>query len=119
MRQIYGWCAGDPRSGVSSSEIINRCIDGSDEKASKAVAKFVALMGTVFGDIALVHLPFGGVYLIGGMARAASQFFDRFHFAENFTDKGPLSDLMSEFSVYVVEDDLAALKGLAAHLDDQ
>ena len=52
------------------------------------------------------------------MARAASAFFDQFGFAENFKDKGPLSELMSEFSVYVVEDDFAALKGLAAHLDE-
>ena len=118
LRQIYNWYVNDHNGEASSGEIIERCIQQSDDNARLAVAKFVELMGVVFGDIALVHLPFGGIYLIGGMARAASAFCDQFGFAENFKGKGPLSELMSEFSVYVVEDDFAALKGLAAHLDE-
>ena len=38
------------------------------------------------------HLPFGGVYLIGGVARAVTPYFDRFGFADSFRDKPEFRD---------------------------
>jgi glucokinase len=73
-------------------------------------------MGHVLGDLALGHLPFAGVYLIGGVARAFTPWLAEFGFAEAFRAKGRFSGFMEQFGVQVVTDDYAALTGCASHL---
>jgi glucokinase len=63
-------------------------------------------------------LPFGGIFLVGGVSRAFAPYLERFGFGEAFRDKGRFAGFMSNFSVSVVEDDYAALTGSAAHLVD-
>ncbi len=101
---------------LPASEVMARVADGSDPQAEEAASRFVRMLGAVAGDLSLIHLPFGGVYFVGGVARAFSAYFDRFDFAENFRAKGRFRGLMEDFSVYVVEDDYAALTGCAAYL---
>ncbi len=113
LEHIYAWCTGQ---NSSAAEIMATC--DNDPMSTKAVASFVRLMGVVAGDLALTHLPFGGLYLIGGVARAMVPYLERFGFAENFRSKGRFSAFMDQFQVSVVEDDFAALSGLAAHLDN-
>ena len=66
---------------------------------------FLQILGVVIGDQALVHLPFGGIYLIGGVARAMQPYFDRMDLARHFRDKGRFAEFMGNFSVEIVEDD--------------
>ena len=79
---------------------------------------FTRILGTVSGNLALVHLPFGGVYLVGGVARHVAPFLEPFGFVDAFRDKGRFAGFMQNFAVTVVEDDYAALTGAAAHLRD-
>ena len=65
---------------------------------------------------ALIHLPFGGLYLIGGVARAMTPYMQEFGLTEAFRDKGRFGEFMHSFSLHVVEDDFAALTGCAAYL---
>jgi glucokinase len=92
------------------------CESGADPAAVEAVQWFVRILGTVAGNLSLIHLPFGGVYLIGGVSRAVTPYFEHFGFADAFRDKGRFSGFMKNFSVFVIEDDFAALNGLASHL---
>jgi len=66
----------------------------------------------------LIQLPFGGVYLVGGVARAFAPFLNDYGFGDAFRDKGRFAGFMNNFPVHVVEDDYAALTGSAAHLVD-
>lgn len=93
-------------------------LQGGERRAAASAALFARLLGTVAGDLALVHLPFGGVYLIGGMARSLAGEIERPGFAAAFRAKGRLSPLMAEFPVWLIEDDYAALTGCAAVLAD-
>lgn len=99
----------------SSSEILAAFAAG-EPRAREAVAVMVRMLGRVAGDLALIHLPYGGLHLIGGMARALTPWFEEFGFAEAFRDKGRFAPLMAEFRVTVIEDDYAALIGCARHL---
>ena len=76
------------------------------------------LFGTVTGNLALIHLPFGGIFLIGGMARAVSPWFDRLGYGEAIRDKGRFAGFMRNFPVTVIDDDYAALTGCAHYLAD-
>jgi glucokinase len=74
------------------------------------------MLGVVSGDLALTTLPFGGVWLVGGLARAFAPYLQDFGFVEAFRDKGRFSGFMEQFGLGVVEDDNAALTGCASHL---
>ncbi len=120
LERAYAWLgdeAGDPRER-SAQQIMESCTDGQDERAIEAARIFTRILGTVAGNLALIQLPFGGIYLVGGVSRAFAPYLDRFGFGEAFRDKGRFAGFMSNFSVSVVEDDYAALTGSAAHLVD-
>ena len=106
---------GDPRA-AGSAEIMAALGAGTDPRAEAAARLFARLLGTVAGDLALTMLPFGGIYLAGGMSRAMAPHLGRLGFAEAFRDKGRFAEFMEDFSVSVIEDDFAALHGLAHHL---
>ena len=118
LERLYSWhCqeAGTP-SEKAAADIMAACADGSDPNATAAVQSFVRLLGAVAGDLSLVNLPFGGVFLIGGVARAMAPYFGQFGFEQAFRDKGRFAGFMANFPVWLVEDDFAALTGCAAHL---
>ncbi|QUS35241.1 glucokinase [Falsirhodobacter algicola] len=89
---------------------------GTDTEATESARLFVGLLGSVVGNLGLVHLPFGGIALCGGMARALAPHLETLGFAEAMRDKGRFSDFVSAFPVSVIEDDYAALTGCAASL---
>ena len=72
---------------------------------------WVHILGQVLGNLALTHLPFGGLFLIGGVARAMTPYFDEMDLTAHFRDKGSFAEFMENFSGTVVEDDFAALTG--------
>ena len=117
LERIHAWLgqeAGMPGEAMAA-DIMADCERG-DALATEAVETFVGMFGRVAGDLALGHLPFGGVYLVGGVARAMAPHFDRFGFTEAFLDKGRFAGFMQNFGVRVIEDDFSALTGSAAHL---
>lgn len=100
----------------SAAEIMASVESGDDPRAIAAAQLFVKILGTVVGNLSLVQLPFGGVYLVGGVARHIAPYLDRFGFDEAFRDKGRFAGFMKNFSVSVIEDDYAALTGCASHM---
>lgn len=104
---------------AGASAIMAAMAAGDDPVATATGRDFVRLLGTVAGDLALTHLPFGGIYLIGGVARAFTPFYDRFGLADAFRAKGRFSGFMDAFPVAIVEDDYAALEGCVQYLGRQ
>ncbi|MCR9067426.1 MAG: glucokinase [Rhodobacteraceae bacterium] len=95
---------------------IMTALEAGEAQAAETVAVVVRLLGQVVGDLALTHLPFGGIYLTGGVARALQPYLDRFGFAGAMRAKGRFAGFMDQFGVAVVVDDYAALTGCAVHL---
>ncbi|KFI27206.1 glucokinase [Paenirhodobacter enshiensis] len=92
-------------------------IGAGDPLAEAAGRLFVRVLATVTGDLALTHLPHGGIHLIGGVARAIAPWLGRFGFATAFHARGRFAALVRDFPICVVEDDYAALAGCAIYLD--
>lgn len=103
-------------SDLPSADILAEIASGSDAVAAQTCAGFCTLMGRVVGDLALTHLPFEGIYLVGGIARAFAPYLETNGFASAFRDKGRFATFMDSFCVHVIEDDYAALEGCADHL---
>ncbi|MDB9838514.1 glucokinase [bacterium] len=118
LERVYAFLgheAGTPRE-LAAADIMAAVSDGSDPRAEEAAALFTRILGTVCGNLSLIQLPFGGVYLVGGVSRAFAPYLGKFGFADAFRDKGRFAGFMGNFKVSVVEDDYAALTGSAAHL---
>jgi glucokinase len=118
LERVYAFLgqeAGDPRE-AAAKDIMEACADASDLRAVEAAQLFTRILGTVCGNLSLIQLPFGGVYLVGGVARAFAPHLTKFGFGDAFRDKGRFAGFMGNFAVHVIEDDYAALTGSAAHL---
>ena len=120
LEHVYAFLgdeAGAPQE-ASAAEIMAGCESG-DPRSNEAAQIFTRILGTVCGNLSLIQLPFGGVFLVGGVARAIAPHLERFGFAQAFRDKGRFAGFMGNFSVSVVEDDFAALIGCAAHMEEK
>lgn len=118
LGQIYSWLAreADMPEDLTAHQILERCREGGNPRAVEAVRVFVRHLGVVAGNLTLNYLPFGGIYLVGGMAQALAPWLEEMGFAEAFRDKGRFEPFLRGFGVTVVTDDYAALTGSAAHV---
>lgn len=119
LEHIYHWHSVRNADGahLKAADIMAAMNAGTDPIAELAVATFVRLLGSVVGDLALTYLPFGGIYLIGGVARATSPHFAKHGFDHAFRDKGRFGEFMDNFALSLIEDDWAALIGCARHIN--
>lgn len=53
---------------LTSGDIIKAGMEGKDELCVKVIKKFAEIFAVEVGNVALKFLPYGGIYLIGGVA---------------------------------------------------
>jgi len=99
---------GDKTAAVSQAALENRC-----ELAVKALDIFVSAYGAMAGNLALVMLANGGLYVGGGIAPKIREKLKDGTFMRAFTRKGRLSSLVSTIPVHVILEDKTALFGAA------
>ena len=117
LERIYAFAAREAgQDRTKSGAEIMADVAAGDPVARHAAGLYIHLLGQELGNLALIHLPFGGIYLIGGVARAMQPHFDAMNLTAHFRDKGRFAEFMDSFSVRIEEDDYAALTGCAAYL---
>lgn len=104
---------------LSAAGIMGAMDLGTDPLVQETGRLFTRLLGAETGNLALIHLPFGGITLVGGVARAFTAHLGPFGFAQAFRDKGRFAGFMTGFSVSMLEDDHAPLTGCAVYLARQ
>ena len=100
---------------TAPAEITSAALAGTDAIAEEALAMFVTCLGRYAGDLALVFMSRGGVYLTGGIPQKILPALQHPRFRAAFEDKAPHSALMKTLPIYVITHPLAALSGLAAY----
>ena len=115
LGNLYAFAVNDPASTTDSAQIF-AALEKNDPAATHAARLYTRILAQTLADLALIHLPYGGIYLIGGMARAMTPHFARFDLGGIFREARRVDLLQKDFSVTVVEDDFAALTGCAAFL---
>lgn len=103
---------------ANSGEVL-AALSADNATAVEAARLYTAVLAQCLADLALIHLPYGGIYLIGGMSRAMAPHFPRFQLGPQFREPRRVDLLTREFSITVIEDDYAALTGCAAVLAHQ
>lgn len=121
LERVYAFLSHEAGIGATrdSAGVMEGCRTKSDPVAVESVHYFVQLTALVISNLALVQLPFGGIYLVGGLPSAIAPYMADAGFNEAFRDKGRFADFMDDFAVHVVQDDYAALKGMAAFLGNR
>ncbi|WP_163265000.1 glucokinase [Chelativorans alearense] len=97
------------------AEITSAALDHSDTMAVEALDLFVTYLGRLAGDLGLIFMSRGGVFLTGGIAQKIVPALKNGKFRAAFEDKAPHSQLLASMPVYVITHPMAALTGLAAY----
>lgn len=98
----------DPPSVVSEEGLAGRC-----RLCEEALDLFVACYGAVAGNLALIGLAGGGVYLGGGIAPKILDKLTGGGFLESFSAKGRFREMLESMPVRVILNPEAALLGAA------
>jgi glucokinase len=92
---------------IVSKDIISLAMEKKDPLCMKVVEKFAEIYGTEVGNSALNYMPYGGIYLIGGVTNGIKDYMvNESMFMDNFLAKGRLSGLMKNFKVMIVNAEL-------------
>ncbi len=97
------------------AEVTTNALSGADPAAVETISLFVTYLGRVAGDMALIFMARGGVFLAGGISQKIIPALKRPEFRQAFEDKAPHSHLMKTIPTFVVTHPLAALSGLATY----
>ena len=119
VENTYAWLQQESghEGRKSAADIFSSFESGTDPVSIGTAQVFARMLGIIAGDLALIHLPFDGIYFSGGVARAFGPHLIELGFADAFRQKGRFADFMDSFSIHIIEDDFAALSGCAGHLD--
>jgi glucokinase len=105
---------GDRVEAWDASDISHRGLKDSDVHAREAVELFLTLLARIAGDMALLSLAYGGIYVAGGIAAKMLPGIVKPAFRAEFEDKAPHSAIMKAIPLHVMTHPTAALEGLAA-----
>ena len=100
---------------ANPAEVTSSWSDGSDPAAVEAIELFVTYLGRVAGDLAMIFMARGGVFLAGGIAQRIIPALNHPRFRQAFEDKAPHSGILRMIPTFVITHPLAALSGLAAY----
>lgn len=106
--------------GVSSSlsepqDVTAAAFSGENRQASETLDLFATYLGRLAGDLALIFMARGGVYLSGGIAQKIVAVLKSGSMRAAFDNKAPHSAFMRETPVFVITHPLAAVAGLSAY----
>ena len=110
-------CAADGIEAVwtDPAEVTQHALAGSDPVCVETMTLFVTYLGRLAGDMALVFMARGGVFLSGGISQRIIPLLHKPEFRAAFEDKAPHSAMMKTIPTFVVTHPQAALSGLSAY----
>jgi glucokinase len=98
--------SGDPGAAISAA-----ALGGKSQLAMKALDLFVSIYGAMAGNLALMVLATGGLYIGGGIAPKILTKLEDGAFLEAFRHKGRFTPFMETIPVHVILDPKTALYG--------
>jgi glucokinase len=113
-----GWLAEEMRNGDDAKAISTAALAGKSELAVMALDMFVSVYGAMAGNLALLMVATGGLYIGGGIAPKILEKLKDGTFMRAFTNKGRFAPFVSDIPVQVILDDKTALYGAARYALD-
>ncbi len=98
-----------------ASAITEYALRGGDPLAKHALDIFIGIYGAAVGNLALTTLPFGGIYIVGGIAPKLLSQIKGKNFLQAFSDKGRLQQLIQDIPLHIVLCTEIGLRGAALY----
>jgi len=111
------YAAFSPANAVPLTSVQILASADTDPIVPQTLQAFTRIFAKICRDLALIHLPMGGIYLTGGLGKALAPHFKAHGFAAAFQGGGPFKDMIETIPVYVIEEEYAALYGAASYID--
>ncbi|MCE5229828.1 glucokinase [bacterium] len=109
------WLAKEMEAGDPSATVSKYGLNDEEELCARALDLFVQVYGAVAGDYAITTVARGGIYLGGGIPPKILPRLKRAEFMHGFTNKGRLSELVSQIPVKVILETKTPLYGAASY----
>ncbi|MEH1874746.1 glucokinase [Nostoc sp.] len=106
--------AGQEEKSVDPGAVIGTAaLEKRDRLCEQTLQLFIEAYGAEAGNLALKLLPYGGLYIAGGIAPKILPLIEDNGFLLNFTQKGRMRRLLEEIPVYVILNPQVGLIGAA------
>lgn len=103
------------RSIDPAAVIAKAAAEDQDPLSQETMKLFVSLYGAEAGNLALKLLPYGGLYIAGGIAAKNVPLMDSGIFIDAMAAKGRMRPLMARVPVHVILNQKVGLLGAALH----
>ncbi|MEH1842865.1 MAG: glucokinase [Nostoc sp.] len=99
---------------IDAGAVIGKAaLEERDRLCEQTLQLFIEAYGAEAGNLALKLLPYGGLYIAGGIAPKILPLIQNNDFLLNFTQKGRMRRLLEEIPVYVILNPQVGLIGAA------
>lgn len=106
--------AGKQEKSVDPGAVIGKAaLQKTDKLCEQTMQLFVEAYGAEAGNLALKLLPYGGLYVAGGIAPKILPLIQEERFLLNFSQKGRMRPLLEDIPVYIVLNQEVGLIGAA------
>ena len=106
--------AGQMEKSVDPGAVIGgAAVQGSDRLSVEALKLFVDIYGAEAGNLSLKLLPYGGLYIAGGIAPKILPLLKNGNFLLNFSQKGRMRSILEDIPVHIILNQEVGLIGAA------
>jgi glucokinase len=117
LHQTLEEIEGRPDDGLTDAAAITAAGLAADGPARATLLRFLAILGSVAGDVALTLGATGGTFIGGGITPRLLPLVPQSQLLSRFHDKGRVGRMLKDAPLNVVVAPWAALHGAAARLD--
>ena len=100
-----------------SEEVVRLALDGKNPIAVETIEMFCAWLGEVAGDVALMYLALGGVYLAGDILLSILEVLKHSRFRNRFENKGRGTGVVAQIPTFLITNKFPVLLGCARLLN--
>jgi glucokinase len=104
-----------PKTVNLAAEISQAALEERDYLCEQTLKLFIEAYGVEAGNFALKLLPYGGLYVAGGIAAKILPLMERGDFLRSFLQKGRVSPLLERVPIYIVLNPQVGLIGAALY----
>lgn len=109
---------GQEAGAVRPEDIVKLALNGESPLAAKTLEMFCAWLGDVAGDVALMYVAWGGVYLAGDILLTIFEILKRSQFRHRFENKGRGTGIVTDAPTFLISCESPVLHGCGYLLDN-
>ena len=104
---------GREAGAVRPEDIVSLALNGESPLAVETIEMFCAWLGDVAGDVALMYVARGGVYLAGDILLTIFEILKRSRFRQRFENKGRGAGIVTDTPTFLISCESPVLHGCA------